>query len=57
MAIPFAWVKTEEEAQDLIVLHCAFNQRRKVHQVRVTWSEDDIKGAVKSCRARFGFTE
>lgn len=55
MAVPFAWVESEEKAQDLTVLNCAYNSVRKVYQVRVTWDEDDIAAAVAACRKRFGF--
>lgn len=55
MAIPFAWVETEGQAQELIILHCAYNSVRKVYQVRREWELDDIATAVAVCRKRFGF--
>jgi hypothetical protein len=58
MAMPFAWVETEEAAESLVVLHCALNSVRKVYQVRVEWdtgSAGGIREAVRRCRERFGF--
>lgn len=53
MAIPFAWVKTEEEAHDLIVKFCSRNHVRQVYQIRRTWDLDDVAAAVVECRRHF----
>ena len=57
MAIPFAWVRTEKEAEDLIELHCAL-LKDGTRRIKVQWdqeSADGIREAVRVCKKRFGF--
>jgi hypothetical protein len=55
MAMPFAWVASEEEAERLITLYSALNSKRGVHQIPMQWGSGDIDKAIKVCREWFGF--
>lgn len=53
-AIPFHSVDTEQEAKDLVVLHCAINHRNRAYYIRPTWADQDLPAALAEVRKQFG---
>lgn len=54
--MPFHTVDSEEEAESLIVLFCAYNSMRKCYQIRASWNDQDIEGAIAEARRHFRLT-
>jgi hypothetical protein len=49
--MPFHSVKTEAEAENLVVMYCTL--RRGSYRIRVDWRDQDIMSAVQSAIYQF----
>ena len=54
--MPFHSTKTEQEAKELIVLHCILGLigGKQEYCVRPTWEEGDIMSAMRTAAVAFG---
>jgi hypothetical protein len=50
-------VDTEEEAEALVLLHCALDHSNRWFRIRPTWSAQDVTAAIAAARRQFRLEE